>query len=104
MCPGDTVVYSCITDTGYLVWYITGEERQLYESGPVPQVTHKDIFTLQLITVNGSVLISTATVPNVSLEYDGKNITCGDSVVITANTNEQMKTIIISMSTCTCKI
>ena len=88
------MVYTCITDTGFLVWYFTDSTNQLYRSGPAPQVTHKDIFTLELISANGSVLISTATAHNVSLDYDGRNINCSNSDIRV--TSEQMTTIRIS--------
>ena len=62
----------------------------------MPQATHKGIFTLQLISATGSVLISTATAHNVSLDFNTRNITCSDSVVITADTSEQVKTVRLS--------
>ena len=97
VCPGDTVVYTCITDTGYLVWYISESKEQLYQSGQVSQVAHRDIFTLRLVSETGSMLVSTATVHNVSVDYDGRNINCSDSAVNSADTTEQTKAIKISI-------
>ena len=99
MCPGDTVVFTCITDTGSLVWYISESKKQLYRSGWVSQVAHIGIFTLRLVSETGSVLISTATAHNVSLDYDGKSVNCSDSAVNLADTIQQTKAIKISINT-----
>ena len=98
VCPGDTVVFTCITDTGNLFWHISKSEKQLYQSGQVFQVAHRDIFTLRIVSETGSVLISTATAHNVSLDYDGKSINCSDSAVNSADTIQQTKAIKISIS------
>ena len=91
------MVYTCITDTGYLVWYI---KDAIYKSAVQVRIGasgyHKDIFTLQLISANGSVLISTATGHNNSLDYDERNDNCSNSDIHTADTSELMKTIRIS--------
>ena len=95
------MVFTCITNTGILVWYFSDNQKKLYWSGEEPPVVQvqKDVFTLQLINATGSVLISTATVHNVSLDYKGRNVTCSDSIFMSTNATEPMKTIRISMST-----
>ena len=79
VCPGDTVVFTCVTDTGQLQW--SGSINAAYHSSnePVQVVIKSGIFDLQLINVTGMTLVSTATAYNVSMTDDGMNITCTDN-------------------------
>ena len=96
-CPGDTVVFTCITDTGRLVWSVNNNNELFYLPGQVSEIGRtRDIFTLRLISVTGSVFVSTATAHNVSYGSNGINITCIDSDIISAGTNTRIGTIKIS--------
>ena len=83
VCPGDTVVFTCVTDTGRLEWYINKDNRQLdYSSELIGHPLTKDIFTLKLLNITGtnnSVFESTATTANVSLSDSGRSISCSDN-------------------------
>ena len=103
VCPGGSVVFTCVTDTGRLAWRINDNNHLYFSSGQMSQVTPiADIFTLKFISATGSVFTSTATAHNVSLEFTGSNITCSDSEVSSADTASQMKTIGISINAQVC--
>ena len=73
LCPGDGVVFTCVTDTGQLEWDIGPTVRQLYYNAN--QLNHpitKDIFTLILQNVTGDTLQSTASTMHVPLNYSGQ--------------------------------
>ena len=78
VCPGDTVVFTCVTDTGQLQW--TGSVNAHYTHYDMPQpvrvATKSGIFDVELINKTGMILVSTATAYNVSLTDDGQNFTC----------------------------
>ena len=69
VCPGDTVIFTCITDAGRLVWSFTEDTSQFYNvnSSAINDALHKDKFIVKLISVTGNVLTSTATAHNVSV-------------------------------------
>ena len=97
-CPGGTVVFTCITDTGRLVWCVNNNNELYYLPRQVSEIGRtRDIFTLRLISVTGSVFVSTATAHNVSYGSNGINITCIDSDIISAATNTRIGTIKISI-------
>ena len=83
VCPGDTVVFTCVTDTAPLVWSTSVNEhvKVYYSPDQVnePAVTIGGIFTVKLVNTTGQ-FESTATAYNVSSDYDGVNIICGNTV------------------------
>ena len=87
LCPGNTVVFTCVTtDTGRLVWDLTHDVKQSFHS-PVQiniPVT-VDIFTLTLVSVtNSNTYQSTAVAHNVSIDYNGANVSCSDDIVLSS--------------------
>ena len=91
MCPGDTVVFTCVTDTALLIWSSKGTNEAYYTPSQVNEATRTlSIFSLQLLATTGG-FKSTATVHKVSLYQDGAKITCNDNV----NSNSESKTISI---------
>ena len=85
VCPGDTVVFTCVTDTGKLQWTNDNDDTKLYYSTSQvnqPAVTNDfgGIFVLKLIRASANSFESTATAYNVSLNNDGLNITCSGIV------------------------
>ena len=79
VCPGDTVVFTCVTDTGSLVWISNGHNYLYYSSGQLEQTVQSVyIFTVKLSNVSGMIFMSTATVDNVQLSHNGTVITCSD--------------------------
>ena len=83
MCPGDTVVFTCVNDTAPLVWSTSVNEhvKVYYSPDQVnePAVTIGRIFTVKLVNTTGQ-FISSATVHSVSSDYNGVNITCSNNV------------------------
>ena len=74
-------MFTCVTDTGQLAWRSNGHSHFYYTSGKAT-VDNVDIFTVNLASVTGMVLVSTATVHNVQLSHNGAVITCSDGVTI----------------------
>ena len=70
-------MFTCITDTGSLTWDINGTNEVFYQEGQLSGSL--DIFTLNLISVSGMMFVSTATAHNVSIESDGKALSCSDN-------------------------
>ena len=80
MCPGDTVVFTCVTDTAPLIWSSNGATETYFTPNQVNEAARTlGIFSLQLVATTGG-FKSTATVHNVLLYQDGTNITCSDNV------------------------
>lgn len=108
-CPGDTVVFTCVTDTGYLVWQLIEGTSYLFRNTTDQQTYHQfEIFTLNLTKITGSTLVSTATLDNVLLEHNGTVISCGDSANPTPVSITKQQTVLISgiatyfMHACSC--
>ena len=79
LCPGDGVVFTCVTDTGQLNWGIGLTVRQFYynAANQLNDPTIKDIFTVTLQNVTGDTFQSTASTMHVPLNYSGQfNIQC----------------------------
>ena len=96
-CPGDTVVFTCVADTGYLVWQLIEGTSYLFRNTTDQQTYHQfEIFTLNLAKITGSTLVSTATLDNVLLEHNGTVISCGDSANPTPVSITKQQTVLIS--------
>ena len=80
MCPGDTVVFTCVTDTIQLSWSTDDGKTSTYflpSQVNEPAVNLSGgVFVLKLVKTSNNTFISTATAHNVSLNNDGINITC----------------------------
>ena len=84
VCPGDTVVFTCVTNTGVLAWEIISINNQHVFINPaqINMNATEDIFTMVLLNVTGtnnSIYWSTATAHHVPLNYGERNISCFDS-------------------------
>ena len=73
------MVFTCVTDTGELLWKSNGQNHA-YLGTSGPQTTSVDIFTMYRESVTGTMLVSTATVHNVQLKHNGRVIACSDSI------------------------
>ena len=78
-CPGDTVTYTCVTDTGQLVWRENNKAQTLFtiDYHPPQQL---DIFTVNVTSISGLVIVSTATINNV-LHHSGTILSCWDNAI-----------------------
>ena len=83
LCPGDAVVFTCVTDTGRLDWKTSTRFVLPHFPNQLGVPIKRDIFilTLQNITgQNNNIYRSTAFAPYVPLNYSGESITCSDTV------------------------
>ena len=84
VCPGDTVVFTCVTDTGRLLWTVNNSVDQVHSFHSISQIkmiVTKQIFELELVNVTGignKMYLSTTTARNVLPDYNGTYITCVD--------------------------
>ena len=97
VCPGDTVVFTCVTDTAPLIWSTSVNElvKVYYSSDQVNEPAVNlggDIFAVKLVSTIGQIE-STATAHNVSSDYNGVNITCNNDVSDQTYSNTKSITI-----------
>ena len=79
-CPGDTITYTCVTDTGELVWRENNKAQILFTIDYYsPQ--QLDIFTVNLTSISGLVIVSTATINNVLIHHNGTVLSCRDNAI-----------------------
>ena len=93
VCPGDTVVFTCATDTGELIWNVSGHLlyfNNFEESRP----ESLSIFEVSLTSKHGSNFISTAIVKNVHLDHNGSKISCNDSATPQLSSTRTSKVIV----------
>ena len=94
LCPGDTVVFTCVTDTGRLVWKVNRTEQSFHSPALLNIPITLDIFTLTLLSVtNSSTYLSTAVVHNISVDYNNTFVKCIDGGQSTSD-NKQLNIII----------
>ena len=84
VCSSQTLIYTCNSTTGYLRWK-DGEKAIVYFPAITPSLTFNESellvnFTVQLISINGSNLSSTAVFENVSSADEGTTIACQDGI------------------------
>ena len=96
VCPGDTVVFTCVTDTGVLAWEIDG-----YKYVFLPDLSENTAIVLgnTMIVANITRLIenetvSTATAPNTHINLNGSVLFCKDALGL--NSDSKNKTIQVS--------
>ena len=84
VCPGDTVVFTCVTDTVRLIWTVNKSVNlvSFHSTKHIKTIVTEQIFKLELVNVSGTnnqMYLSTATAHNVLPDYNGTAITCKDS-------------------------
>ena len=90
------MVFTCVTDTGRLVWEIINSNNiQSYHSPTQINIfTAMDIFTVTLVNVtNSSTYRSTAVGHNVSVDYNNTEVSCSDGPV-SSNFKQQLSIVI----------
>ena len=83
VCPGDTVVFTCVTDTLPLIWKYNGVYKLYFSPNQVNETSttlFDGAFNVQLNTGTTVGFVSNAVATSISLNYDGTNITCSDSI------------------------
>ena len=80
VCPGDTLVFTCITSGGGVLWRSNGDIRILASHKNKPELINGFILTITDNTTNNT-LKSTATNVSASLQLNGTVVDCsGDGV------------------------
>ena len=75
VCLGDTVEFTCIASgTGSTFWKVNEGVALRLHSGK--QSDSIESFTLNVIEINGTTVVSTATVQTVTLQLNGASISC----------------------------
>ena len=77
------MVFTCVTDTGRLIWAVSSmnQVHSFHSINQIETILTMQIFKLELVNVTGinnKMYLSTATVHNVLLDYNGTDITCED--------------------------
>ena len=96
LCPGDTVVFTCVTDTGRLVWELVNSnyKQSFHSPTQINMLITMDIFTLTLLNVtNSSTYQSTAVGHNVSVDYNNTEVSCRDNSA-SSNFKQQLSIVI----------
>ena len=71
VCPGDRLVFTCITNSGTVIWRAdNGAVREIINPVMLGSVLFK------IIDKNGNVVTSTATIESVSLSLNGMMVGC----------------------------
>ena len=94
VCPGDTVIFTCSSTTGYVYWSLnsngTNSRGYVVNISTVGIIQHLGIFTFNLTSKSPN-LTSTATVHNVTISQTGTDIYCSSD--LNFNQMVQMDTI-----------
>ena len=77
-CPGDTVVFTCVTDTGRLIWAVSSmnQVHSFHSINQIETILTMQIFKLELANVSGidnKIYLSAATVHNVLPDYNNRH-------------------------------
>ena len=83
VCSGNTVVFTCVTDTGRLIWTVNKSVNlvSFHSTKHIKTIVTEQIFKLELVNVSGTnnqMYLSTATAHNVLPDYNGTKIACVD--------------------------
>ena len=95
LCPGDIVVFTCVTDTGRLVWEIINDQNRhfFHSQEKINMSITVNIFAVTLLSVtNNSIYQSTAVAHNIPVDYNDNEVSCSDGLV----SNSEQLSIIIS--------
>ena len=91
------MVFTCVTDTGRLLWEIndSNNRHSFHSPDKINMSVLLNSFTLTLLSVtNNSIYRSTAVAHNISVDYNGTKVSCSDDQVL----NPKQLSIIIGKS------
>ena len=105
LCPGDGVVFTCVTDTGRLIWDITSHmHTHSYSYHSPAQLTdpsaYHEIFIITLHNITGennNTYHSTATAVHVPITYNRSTVECSGKINA-LGTNNTERTIVIGIN------
>ena len=100
------MVFTCVTDTGRLVWEINdiNGRHSFHSPGQINMPITVKNFTVTLLSVtNNSIYQSTAVAHNISVDCNGIEVSCSDGSVLNPD-HEQLSIIIGKISDLTVKL
>ena len=101
LCPGEGVVFTCVTDTGRLVWDIKDTAVSFHSPALLNYIISLDtVFNVTLLNITGNIYHSTATAVHVPINYNGTTVECRGQTIA----NKQQRSIIIGMYVCVLKL
>ena len=82
VCPGQELVFTCTTTTGFLRWVFPGQQNVLFraDTDAVNDTELRPHFTFQLTKIEMLNLTSTATSQMTDLSLNGLEIICEDGI------------------------
>ena len=83
VCPGDTLVFTCITNEGGVSWRINGPNRIITNDHKTDQLNG---FLLSITNITNNTITSTATNMSVPLQLNGTVVDCSGDGVSYSNT------------------
>lgn len=75
VCPGGPLIYECVTLLGSIIWLEEGSSIS-FKSSKLNTPTDVDRFHFEVVDINGSTLVTTATIPVASSNDSGIEIEC----------------------------
>ena len=79
VCPGNPLVFECVTSTRRLMWQEGGKTATFFiQHMGASGATRR--FQVEVIEVNGSVIVSTATIPEVRHSDTGRELHCMERI------------------------
>ena len=76
LCPGDGVVFTCVIDTGRLVWDIKDTAVSFHSPALLNNAIQLDIFTITLLNITG------ANAAHVPINYNGMPVAIGQTAKV----------------------
>ena len=96
VCPGEMLVFTC-TSEGLLTWQ-EGSKLFVFNSpNQINAIKAGKRFSFLLVGVNGTLYISTATIPTVSSADDGLLLSCTDGPTVLSR-----NIVVAGMNICVC--
>ena len=83
LCPGDGVVFSCVTDTGRLAWDIKDSTLSFHSPAQLNYIIPLDtVFNVTLLNITGNMYHSTANaVDDVPINYHDVTVSCSSGQI-----------------------
>ena len=96
VCPGDSVEVTCTSTNTFLLWGLSIPdeitcEGELFSVHSKTNYTSCD-FVFTLVSANFDFIVSTATLENAGLDYNGSVLTCSSSIAVTPEANKKAST------------
>ena len=90
------MVFTCVTDTGRLVWDLTYDniKHSFHSPAQINVPVTEGVFTLTLLNVTNTTYQSTAVAHNISVDYNWTTVKCSDAWLSSTSNNKQLFVII----------